>query len=103
MYCLNVLRQCGINWNTSQYELYPPDENDLPINEQIQLVSQIFNGTMRDTINIESAQDWSISETMRWTGIEGGKEVVFYSEPYASFWQRLKVNMMRILPIDSML
>ncbi len=63
MYCLNVLRQCGINWNTSQYELYPPDENDLPINEQIQLVTQIFNGTMRDTINIESAQDGSISET----------------------------------------
>jgi putative cardiolipin synthase len=42
-------------------------------------------------------------ETMRWTGTEDGKEVVFYTEPYASFWKRFQVNLMRILPIDSML
>jgi putative cardiolipin synthase len=42
-------------------------------------------------------------DSLRWTGIEDGKEVVFDSEPYASFWQKLGVNLMRVLPIDSML
>ena len=42
-------------------------------------------------------------ESLRWTGKEDGKEVVFDDEPYASFWQKLSVNLMRVLPIDSML
>jgi putative cardiolipin synthase len=41
---------------------------------------------------------------MKWTGLdEGGKQVVFDVEPYTSFWKRLGANLMRILPIDSML
>jgi len=43
------------------------------------------------------------NESMTWTGFDGGKQVVFDSEPYASFWQKLSVNLMRVLPIDSML
>jgi len=30
-------------------------------------------------------------------------QIVFYVEPYTSFWKRLSVNLMRVLPIDSML
>lgn len=52
---------------------------------------------------VELVEDGKGGETMRWTGTEDGKDVVFYSEPYASFWKRVQVNMMRILPIDSML
>jgi putative cardiolipin synthase len=43
------------------------------------------------------------SESLRWTGTEDGQEVVFDSEPYAGFWKKLGVNLMRVLPIDSML
>ena len=43
------------------------------------------------------------SESLRWVGIEDGKQVIFDAEPYASFWQKLGVNLMRVLPIDSML
>jgi putative cardiolipin synthase len=45
-----------------------------------------------------------IDNSLRWTGIEeGGKTVVFDTEPYTSFWKRLSVNLMRVLPVDSML
>jgi putative cardiolipin synthase len=45
-----------------------------------------------------------IDDSLRWTGIdEGGKKVVFDVEPYTSFWKRLSVNLMRVLPVDSML
>ncbi|GMR06623.1 MAG: phospholipase D family protein [Gammaproteobacteria bacterium] len=45
-----------------------------------------------------------IDDSLRWTGIgEDGKKVVFDTEPYTSFWKRLSVNLMRVLPIDSML
>ena len=43
------------------------------------------------------------SRSLKWTATENGKELVFDSEPYASFWKKLEVDMMRILPIDSML
>ncbi len=44
-----------------------------------------------------------IDDSLQWTGIEQGKTVVFDKEPYTSFWKRLSVNMMRVLPIDGML
>jgi hypothetical protein len=43
------------------------------------------------------------SKSLQWTGITDGKKVVFDSEPYAEFWKIVGVNMMRVLPIDSML
>ena len=52
---------------------------------------------------VELVTDDTGKETMRWTGIEDGREVVFTHEPYASLWQRMFVNFLRILPIDSML
>lgn len=57
----------------------------------------------RIAFRVELVKDDKGKESMRWTGIEGGKEVVFTHEPYAGFWKRLSVNLMRILPIDSML
>ena len=42
-------------------------------------------------------------ESLRWTGFDDGKKVVFDSEPYASVWQKVGANLARVLPIDSML
>ena len=42
-------------------------------------------------------------ETLKWTGTKDGRPVVFDSEPYASFWKKLTANLLRALPIDSML
>ena len=38
-----------------------------------------------------------------WTGLEDGKKIVFYSEPYAGFWKKLAVTLLRVLPVDAML
>ena len=58
---------------------------------------------MRTWIRWRSRFELSAKGYVRWTGIEDGKPIVFDSEPYAGFWKRVGVNMMRILPIDSML
>lgn len=42
-------------------------------------------------------------ESLRWVGVEDGREVVLDSEPYAGFWAKLSANVMRFLPIESML
>ena len=38
-----------------------------------------------------------------WKGKKDGKEIIFNKEPYTSFWKRLGVGFMRILPIESQL
>ena len=42
-------------------------------------------------------------ETLTWTAMKDGRPVTFDSEPYAGFWKKLTANMLRALPIDSML
>ncbi len=90
------------------------DQRSLNINNEIGILfhhpgivsesSRHFHDNIEKVaFRVELVKDEEGLETMRWTGTEDGKEVVFYSEPYASFWKRLKVNLMRILPVDSML
>jgi len=57
----------------------------------------------QDTFKVELITDEDGDETVRWTGYEDGKQVVFYTEPYASLWQRISMHLMRLLPIDSQL
>jgi hypothetical protein len=53
---------------------------------------------------VELVTDENGNESMSWTGIDSNdNKVVFDTEPYAGFWKRLAVNIMRILPIDAML
>lgn len=42
-------------------------------------------------------------ESLRWRGLQDGKEVVFISEPYAGLGTRIAVWLMKILPIESQL
>ena len=51
----------------------------------------------------ELVSDKNGSESLIWTGTENGNKIVFKHEPYAGFWKRLSVNLMRVLPVDSML
>jgi putative cardiolipin synthase len=43
------------------------------------------------------------NETLRWVGKEDGMKVAFDSEPYASWWLKLAVEIMKLLPIESQL
>jgi putative cardiolipin synthase len=90
------------------------DQRSLNINTEIGIVfndpviaarsSQHFDQHIEKVaFRVELIKDKNGKESLRWTGTEDGKEVVFDSEPYASFWKRLSVQLMRVLPIDSML
>ena len=53
---------------------------------------------------VELVSEMNGGESLRWTGIdEDGNKIVMDTEPYAGFWQRVGVNLIRLLPIDSLL
>ncbi len=69
-------------------------------------------GTMTDTLTedighhafrLELHTDEDGYEEILWHGFENGKPVTFDVDPYTSFWQRLGVNIMSLLPIESQL
>ena len=57
----------------------------------------------RVAFRVTLVSDKTGRQSLRWTGIEDGKQVVFDTEPYSGFWKRLGANVMRLLPIDSLL
>jgi len=90
------------------------DQRSLHINNEIGILfyePEITNQVMKSfdrhieqvAFRVELITDEKGNESLRWTGKEDGKEIVFDAEPYATFWQKLGVNLMRVLPIDSML
>jgi len=90
------------------------DQRSLHINNEIGILFYepgISNKVMKHfdqhiekvAFRVELVTNKNGSESLRWVGIEDGKQVIFDAEPYASFWQKLGVNLMRVLPIDSML
>jgi putative cardiolipin synthase len=90
------------------------DQRSLNINTEIGILfyepglagnsSENFNQHIdKIAFHVELVTDEKGNESMTWTGFDNGKQVVFDSEPYASFWKRLSVNLMRVLPVDSML
>ena len=90
------------------------DQRSLNINTEIGILfhdpeiavrsSQQFDEHIdKVAFRVELVSDKNGSESLRWTGIEDGNKIVFKHEPYAGFWMRLSVNLMRVLPIDSML
>ena len=86
------------------------DQRSLNINTEIGIVFQDPEIAAHSSKNFDEHIDKVafrvelIDDSLRWTGIEeGGKKVVFDVEPYTSFWKRLSVNLMRVLPVDSML
>lgn len=52
---------------------------------------------------VELVIDDKGNESLRWTGQEDGKEVVYYDEPYAGIAKKISVKLMRLLPVDFML
>jgi putative cardiolipin synthase len=57
----------------------------------------------RDPFRLELAIDDDGNEQMLWHGYEDGEPVTFDVDPYTSFWRRLGVGIMGLLPIESQL
>ena len=52
---------------------------------------------------VELVTDAAGKESLRWTGQEDGKMVIYDAEPYAGFGKKLAVQIMRLIPVDFML
>jgi len=90
------------------------DERSLFLNNEIGLLFHepelAGNASKHFRENVEKVAfkvEWKKRGTgrgsLKWTAVEDGRKVVFDSEPYAGFWKKLEVNLMRALPIDTML
>ena len=52
---------------------------------------------------VELKMDETGNEIILWHGMEDGEQRVFRADPYTSFWQRLGISLLNILPIESQL
>jgi putative cardiolipin synthase len=94
------------SFNFDQRSLYLNNEIGILFHEPVFAAdaSKHFNEHVeRVAFKVELVNRENGSKSLQWTGITDGKKVVFDSEPYAGFWKIVGVNMMRVLPIDSML
>ena len=90
------------------------DQRSLYLNNEIGILfhepelaadaSRRFNEDVEQVaFKVELANRGNGRKSLQWTGTTDGNKVDFDSEPYAGFWKIAGVNMMRVLPIDSML
>ena len=63
----------------------------------------ILNDMDRYAFRLELHTDEAGFEEILWHGYEKGKQVTFDVDPYTSFWRRLGVSIMSLLPIESQL
>jgi putative cardiolipin synthase len=52
---------------------------------------------------LELQKNWNGTDKIVWHGLNDGKQEVFKVEPHTSFWQRLGIGFLSILPIESQL
>jgi len=57
----------------------------------------------KNAFRLELREDENENEYLLWHGYENKKAVTFEVEPYTSFWRRLGVGIMGLLPIESQL
>lgn len=72
--------------------------------EVAEIMARKFNANISGaTFRLELRQNKDGTEQLLWHGYEDGKEKVFTADPYTSFWRRLGIGLMRLLPIESQL
>ncbi len=59
--------------------------------------------TQQAAFRLELATDTNQTEKILWHGKVEGEQKTFDVDPYSSFWQRLGIGFMRLLPIESQL
>jgi putative cardiolipin synthase len=52
---------------------------------------------------LELVTDQDDNEYIHWHGIENGEKVTYEVDPHTSFWRRMGVGIMRVMPIESQL
>ncbi len=62
-----------------------------------------YQNIERTAFRLELVKDRNGIENILWHGQVDGDEKTFDVDPYTGFWQRLGINLMRLLPIESQL
>ena len=72
--------------------------------EMAKAMARVFDEEITTvTFRLELAVDEDGDEQLLWHGVEDGEPVTFDVDPYTSFWRRLGVGIMSLLPIESQL
>ncbi|MGD2053604.1 MAG: phospholipase D family protein [Gammaproteobacteria bacterium] len=61
------------------------------------------NEIAKGAFRLELVMDQDDNEYIHWHGIENGEPITYEVDPHTSFWRRMGVGIMRILPIESQL
>lgn len=67
------------------------------------MADSFYDDLDKNTFRLELKDDGDWNELMLWHGYEKGEPVTFDVEPYTSFWKRLGIGLMSLLPIESQL
>ncbi|WP_130392527.1 phospholipase D family protein [Cupriavidus agavae] len=67
------------------------------------LVEDMEKNLMQIAWRVQLKKDDSGKESLTWTTIEDGKEVVLTSEPDMSIWQHMGIGVLRMLPVEDQL
>lgn len=67
------------------------------------MVDWFDQNVQRVAFQVTLEDDGDGGEQLRWSGYDEGERLVFDVEPHTHIWQRIGVNLMRLLPIDSQL
>ena len=67
------------------------------------MVDWFDQDVQRVAFQVTLEDDGDGGEQLRWSGYDEGERLVFDVEPHTHIWQRIGVNLMRLLPIDSQL
>jgi len=90
------------------------DQRSLHINNEIGLLYKdgVTAGNSTDKFDqnvgkvafrVTLEKDSGGKESLRWVGQQDGEQVTFNSEPYAGFWLKAEVAVMKLFPIESQL
>jgi len=67
-------------------------------------MARSFKREVRErAFRVTLVQEEGGGESLRWSGFEDGRPVVYRHEPHSSIWLRMGVMLMRLLPVESQL
>ena len=71
--------------------------------EQHEIATRMAEGLDREIDRVAFRLELGDGDQLLWHGFEEGETVIFDTEPYAGFWRRFGVGLLRLLPIESQL
>jgi len=75
--------------------------NSVEVSERI--ARTFIDDIAKNAFRLELAKDEDGDEYLLWHGYKDGEPIIFYIDPYTSFWRRLGAGFLSLLPVESQL